>query len=102
MARRNSDGPRFCRGCGAEIIIIKTKTVYKNIVVDAEPVWIKQKTGGKQFVTKDGRIYYGTQAGDADDDPDANFIEAYTPHKGHCPTGGRAPRKRQRRPSGCR
>lgn len=102
MAQRNSGGPRTCRGCGAEIIVIKTGTCYKNVVADAEPVWIRQESGGGLFFTADGRAVTGRQAGDADDDPDANFIEAYTPHKGHCPTGGRAPRKRQRRPSGYR
>lgn len=101
MARTN-DGLKRCRGCGLEILIIKTGTCYKNVVVDAEPVWVKLKTGGELFFTMDGRAVAGYQAGDADDDPDTNFIEAYTPHKGHCPTGGRAPRKRQRRPSGYR
>ena len=101
MARMN-DGQKRCRGCGAEIQIIKTGTVYKNVVVDAEPVWIKQQTGADLFITGDGRPVHGYQAGDADDDPDANFIEAYVPHKGHCPTGGRAPRSRKRRPSGYR
>lgn len=102
MAPRNNYDPKRCRGCGREVLIIKTGTVYRNILVDAEPVWIKQETGGQSFFTMDGRMVYGVQAGDADDDPDTNFIVAYTPHKGHCPTGGRAPRNRQRRPSGYR
>ena len=101
MARTN-DGLKRCRGCGLEILIIKTGTCYKNVVVDAEAVWVKLQTGGALFFTMDGRAVTGYQAGDADDDPDTNFIEAYTPHKGHCPTGGCAPRKRQRRPSGYR
>ena len=101
MARTN-DKTRRCRGCGREIRIIKTGTCYKNIVADAEPVWIKLRAGGELFYTMDGRAITGYQAGDADDDPDTNFIEAYTPHKGNCETGGRAPRKRQRRPSGYR
>ena len=101
MARRNDDGPRLCRGCGAEILIIKTGTCYKNVTVDAEPVWVKPMTGGNPFFTADGRGIYGHEAGDADDDPDSNFIEAYIPHRGHCPNNGRAPRKRNR-PSGYR
>jgi len=99
MARSN-DGPRYCRGCGAEILIIKTGGFYGRVTVDAEAVWIKQQSGGKNFFTADGRTVFGYEAGDADDDPDANFILAYIPHKGHCPNNGRAPRKRQRRPSG--
>lgn len=101
MARRNDDGPRLCRGCGAEILIIKTGTCYKNVPVDAEPVWVKLISGGDLFFTLDGRGITGHEAGDADDDPDSNFIEAYIPHRGHCPNNGRAPRNR-RRPSGYR
>ena len=90
-----------CRGCGAEIMIIKSGGVYGRVTVEAEPVWIKQITGGDLFITLDGRTVFGQIAGDADDDPDSNFIEAYIPHKGKCPNNGRAPRKRHR-PSGYR
>ena len=99
---RTNDGPKLCRGCGAEILIIKSGGYYGRVTVDAEPLWIRQETGGESFFTMDGRTVFGVQAGDADDDPDANFLEVYRPHKGHCPTGGRAPRNRQRRPSGYR
>jgi len=102
MAPRNNDGPKRCRGCGREVLIIKTGTVYKNVLVDAEPVDVIQETGGDLFVTADGRAIHGYQAGDAMDDPDTECIPAFIPHKGHCPTGGRAPRNRQRRPSGYR
>ena len=101
MERRNS-GPRLCRGCGAEVLIIKSGSYYGRVVVDAEPVWVKQQTGGESFLTADGRTVFGIQAGDADDDSDTNFIEAYVPHKGHCPNNGRATRNRKRRPSGYR
>ena len=74
MARTN-DGLKRCRGCGLEILIIKTGTCYKNVVVDAEPVWVKLQTGGELFFTMDGRAVAGYQAGDADDDPDTNFID---------------------------
>ena len=96
MAQRNSGGPRTCRGCGAEAIVIKTRTVYKNVLVDAEPVDVIQETGGDLFITADGRAFHGYQAGDAMDDPDTECIQAFIPHKGHCPTGGRAPRTRRR------
>lgn len=102
MAQSNRNGPRFCRGCGAEILIIKTGGFYKTVQVDAEPVWIRQQSGGDVFITADGRTVFGVIAGDADDDPDANFIAVFVPHKGHCPNNGRAPRNRERRPSGYR
>lgn len=101
MAQMN-DGPKTCRGCGAEILIFKAGGYYGRVTVDAEPVWIRQQSGGESFFTKDGRTVFGIQAGDADDDPDTNFLEVYVPHKGHCPNGGRAPRNRIRRPSGYR
>ena len=90
-----------CRGCGAEVLIIKSGGYYGRVMVEAEPVWIKQMHGGDPFITLDGRTVIGQAAGDADDDPDSNFLEAYIPHKGRCPNGGRAPRHRSR-PSGYR
>ena len=101
MARRNSDTLRSCRGCGAEIMIIKTGTCYKNVIVDAEPVWVKPMAGGNMFFTLDGRGIVGHETGDADDKPAGKIEEAYIPHRGHCPNNGRAPRNR-RRPSGYR
>ena len=101
MARTN-DGPRRCRGCGAEILIIKAGGFYGRVTVDAEPVGIRQATGGDSFLPADGRVVFGTIAGDADDDPDANFLPVYIPHKGRCPNNCRKPRNRQRRPSGYR
>lgn len=100
MARTN-DGPRRCRGCGTEILIIKAGGYYGRVTVDAEPVWIRQAAGGDSFLTADGRVVFGTIAGDADDDPDANFLSVFVPHKGRCPMNGRAPRHRHR-PSGYR
>lgn len=100
MAQTN-DGPRYCRGCGAEILIIKAGGYYGRVTVDAEPVWIRQAAGGDSFLTADGRVVFGTIAGDADDDPDANFLSVFVPHKGRCPMNGRAPRHRHR-PSGYR
>lgn len=103
MERRNDDQSRIreCRGCGADIMIIRTDTVYGRIIVDAEPVWITMDAGGETFVLADGRIVRGWIAGDANDDPDTNFVEAYAPHKANCPNGGKKPRQR-RRPSGYR
>jgi len=101
MGRANETAPQYCRGCGKEILIIKTGTFYGRVIVEAEPVWIRQATGGDSFLTADGRVVFGTIAGDADDDPDTNFLAVFVPHKGRCPNNGRAPRQR-RRPSGYR
>lgn len=86
-----------CRGCGAEIRVIRTASTYGKVVVDAEPVWIRLQYGGILYIQPDGEIVFGFPAGDADDDPDSNLIEAYAPHRGHCPTGGRKPRERRER-----
>lgn len=103
MERRNDAQAviRKCRGCGADIMIIRTGTVYGRIIVDADPVWIALEPGGEPFVMADGRVVYGRIAGDAYDDPDANLIPAYVPHKSTCPNGGKKSRQR-RRPSGYR
>lgn len=97
--RTNRQGPEKCRYCNAEILMIKSVKDGHRYPADAEPVWIRQQTGGATFMTKDGRWIFGFEAGDADDDPDSNLIKAYIPHKAACP--GRGPRK-HRRPSGYR
>lgn len=83
-----------CRGCGAEIYWVRTVQGTRT-QVDAEPVWVKLKLGGYPFFRLDGSIVNGTKAGDADDDPDSNFIEAHESHFATCPVGGtfRKPRK---------
>ena len=77
-----------CRGCGAEVVWIRTTDTGRKMPVDAEPVWILQ--GGRDsFVTKDVGIVFGRKIGDAwDDDPDANVIQAYESHFATCPVGG--------------
>lgn len=87
-----------CKGCGADILTIKTG--YGRIDVDVEPIWVVPG-GGDAFYTLDGGIIFGEPAGDGNDDPDTNFVFVYTPHRGHCPNGGKKPRKRNR-PSGYR
>ena len=93
MAQSNRNGPRFCRGCGAEILIIKTGGFYKTVQVDAEPVWIRQQSGGDSFITADGRTVFGVIAGDADDDPDSNLVKAYESHFATCPDANRFRRR---------
>lgn len=91
-----------CRSCGAPVIWIKTK-LNKRMIVDAEPVWIKKDYHGYPFFHLDGSQVSGILAGDADDDPDVKFIEAYQSHFATCPDADkfRKPRK-HKRPSGYR
>lgn len=88
-----------CPGCGAQIMKIKTPTAYGRLVVDAEPVWIRLQYGGNMYVQKDGEVVFGYRwpEMDPEEDPDSNLVEVYSLHRGHCPTGGRAPRIRRRR-----
>ena len=89
-----------CRGCGAEVIWIRTAANRRKTPADAEPVWVLQCSGGDTFLRKDGTIVFGRKIGDAydDPDPDANVIEAYESHFATCPVGGqfrnRSPRDR--------
>ena len=90
-----------CKGCGAPIVYVRTVSGQK-MPIDAEPVWVRLSTGGHTFIRPDGSFVFGTRAGDADDDPDANFIEAHENHKVTCPVGGksrkaRKPRERKNR-----
>ena len=73
-----------CRGCGKEIGFIKMVNG-KTQPVDPEPVWVRQVYKGKPFIRKDGVYVYGEIAGDAEDDPDTNLIEAYMSHFATCP-----------------
>ena len=88
-----------CRGCGKPIIFIKTGR-YKPTPCDPEPVWVKQDPSGKNYIRKDGTTVIGTIAGDADDDPDSNFIEAYVSHFATCHAAGRFRKPRERKRPG--
>ncbi|MBE5788473.1 MAG: hypothetical protein E7325_02280 [Clostridiales bacterium] len=92
--RANVTQPVQCRGCGKEIIFIKACSG-KTIPCDPEPVYVRQDPKGGTYVMKDGRIVFGELAGDADDDPDANLLEAYVSHFATCPVGGRFRRARK-------
>ena len=83
-----------CHGCGEMVLFIKCMD-RKTHTADPEPVWIRQTDGGKTFITRDGRFVFGEIAGDAydEEDPDANLIRCYEPHKGKCPNGGRKRRR---------
>ena len=88
-----------CRGCGAEVIWVKTILNRKKMPIDAEPVWVLPGSSGHTFILEDGRCVIGRKVGDAwDDDPDANVIEAHESHFATCPVGGqfrnRKPRTR--------
>lgn len=88
-----------CRGCGAEVIWIRTAANRRRTPVDAEPVWVLLCSGGSTFLRLDGTVVTGRKIGDAwDDDPDANVIQCYESHFSTCPVGGqfrnRQPRTR--------
>lgn len=89
-----------CRGCGAEVIWIRMQATRRKMPVDAEPVWIRQTSGGNTFMRIDGTVVIGEKVGDAYDteDPDANLIKCYESHFATCPVGGqfrnRQPRTR--------
>ncbi len=93
-----------CRGCGKEVIWIRTSVTGRKMPVDAEPVWVLLCPGGNSFVRKDGSIVFGKKIGDAwDDDPDANVIECYESHFATCPVGGQFRNRQPRtRPPGYR
>ena len=89
-----------CRGCGAEVVWIRTKGQRRKMPVNAETVSVLPFPGGNSFVQDDGSIIFGRRIGDAwDDDPDANVIEAYESHFATCPVGGQF-RNRQARTRG--
>ena len=88
-----------CKGCGAEVIWIRTKANRRRMPVDAEPIWILMTGKGKSYFKLDGTVLFGQRIGDAwDDDPDANAIQVYESHFATCPVGGqfrnRQPRTR--------
>ena len=56
MGRVNETAPKRCRGCGKEILIIRTGSFYGRVIVEAEPVWIRQESGG-------GSVLHGRRAG---------------------------------------
>lgn len=85
-----------CSSCGADILWVKTVSG-KKMPLDEEPVWIRLQTGGHTYIRKDGTFVFGEIMGDADDDPDANAIEAHTSHFASCPNADQHRRIRRRR-----
>ena len=85
-----------CRGCGADIIWIKLRGSGKKMSIDAETHWIRLDYHGHPFFRIDGEEIFGEIAGDADDDPDSNFVEAHESHFATCPQGGKF--RKQRKP----
>ena len=87
-----------CRGCGAEVIWVRTTVSNRKMPIDAEPVWVKIESGGKPFILEDGRCVTGRKVGDAYDEPGAEVVEAHESHFATCPVGGqfrnRKPRTR--------
>ena len=89
-----------CRTCGQEIFWVKTRLgAGSRMPLDAEPVWIRKEAGGKAYFLKNGEAVQGRITGDADDDPDAEVVEAYVSHFATCPQADlhRKPRKTEGR-----
>ena len=85
-----------CKGCGAEVIWVKTIENRRKMPIDAEPVWVLPEPGGNTFILESGQFVTGRKIGDAwDDDPDANVIEAHESHFATCPV---AEKFRNRKP----
>jgi hypothetical protein len=74
-----------CKGCGQEIIWIKTR-LGKKMPLDTETVWVLPGRGGSAYFLKSGTIIYGQKVGDAydNDDPDSNLIECHESHFATC------------------
>lgn len=85
-----------CRACGAEIYHIRSKTG-RWLSLDVEPVWIRLDYHGDPFYRLDGSVVLGTQAGDADDDPDSNCVEVYQSHFFACSEQEKLRKKRKPR-----
>lgn len=92
-----SSGKSTCRGCGAEVIWIRTAAGFR-MPVDAEPVWIKIEPGGNTFIREDGSFVFGRRIGDAyeEEDPDTELIEAHESHFATCPVGGQFKNRKPR------
>ncbi len=83
-----------CRGCGAEIIFIKTENG-KTMPVDMEELTIIPEAGSPQlFVTGEGKVIHGWIAGDACGEPDT--VQGYISHFVTCPNADCFRKKRKK------
>ena len=89
-------GSTTCRGCGAEVIWIRTAAGMK-MPVDAEPVWIRTEPGGNTFVKKDGKIAFGRKIGDAYEAEEGDILaEVFESHFATCQVGGQFKNRKPR------
>ncbi len=74
------NGPKKCRFCGKEIMVIEWG-IYRKTVVDAESVDVYPDPEGEQFIRFDGSKIKGFEAG-----IDCVFPTepAYRPHRWSC------------------
>ena len=91
MNRIRKEAP--CPGCGKTVLYIKCVN-RRTVIADPEPVSIRPDIHGEEFITEDGRLFWGEIAGDAYDQPGGGLLECYVMHKGHCPGGGRKRRRK--------
>ena len=54
------DGFRLCRECGQPVKVI-TWGVYRNVLADATPVWVKAEENGFNFVRENGSKVIGKE-----------------------------------------
>ena len=74
-----------CKGCGAAIIWLKTKSG-KPIPCNPKPVYVEDSGGDKIIVTTDGRVSNGRQEYVKSDNP--AIIRGYVSHFATCPMAG--------------
>lgn len=75
-----------CKSCGQDIFWVKIRLgAGGRMPLDAEPVWVRKEAGGKAYFLQNGEAIRGRITGDADDDPDAEVVEAYVSHFATCP-----------------
>jgi len=72
-----------CKGCGAEIDWIRTRTG-KNMPIDPEPVFVIIGDGKEHFVTDEGEVISGRVVSTDDGTAEVAFV----PHWATCPVAG--------------
>ena len=76
---KGKDTFRLCRKCGKPIAVISEK-VYRNFLVDADPVWVVAEEQGEKFIRHDGTKVRGREA-DLKKIEDLLAEPAYRPHR---------------------
>ena len=86
--------PTKCRGCGKDILFIKT-AAGKSIPVDTEPIQFIPEEAYDKFVMMDGTVQRG-QAHDGDELDAERFMIGYRSHFATCPAADEFRRKKNK------